>query len=75
MDQTERTLNLLDNLEVRLTAVFQAAVPSIPQSDPLSFTSSPKNKRNQKTRRQYKKKAQAQARDVATVHVQEVDHI
>ena len=76
MDQSERILSLLDNLEVRLTTVFQAAILSVQQPNPSPTPPPPtqpnllaKQKRNQKTRQQHKK-AKAQR---VMVQVQEVD--
>ena len=54
----------LDALEAKYSA------PQAPQSDPPFLTSPAKKKRNQKTRQQYKKKAQAQR-----VTIQEVEHL
>ena len=77
MDQSERILSLLDNLEVRLAAAFQAAISSASQSNPpppptqQQPNSLAKRKRNQKTRQQHKK-AQAQR---VTMQVQEVNHM
>ena len=77
IDQSKTILSLLKDLEVKLAAIVQAAIPPTPQSDPSSLTqqseSLAKRKRNQRTRKQHKrKKAQAQAQRVT---VQELDHM
>ena len=51
----------------------QQPSPSPPTPPPTQPNSLAKKKRNQKTRNQYKKKAQSQAQGVSMVQVQEVD--
>ena len=80
IDQSKTILSLLKDLEVKLAAIVQAAIPA-PQSDPPSHTQQPnslaKRKRNQRTRKQHKrKKAQAQRvtiQEVEQSYGQEVD--
>ena len=68
-----------EEIKARMTAL-ESRTPQAPQSDPpitrQQSNSPAKKKRDQKTRLQYKKKAQAQAiQRVTTVQVQEVDQV
>ena len=84
IDQSQRIVSLLNNLEAKLAAILQASIsptsqplqssPSPPTNPPTQPKSLAKKKRNQRTRQQHKK-AKAQAQRVTTVQVQEADHI
>ena len=84
IDQSQRIVSLLNNLEAKLAAILQASIsptsqplqssPSPPTNPPTQPKSLAKKKRNQRTRQQHKK-AKAQAQRVTTMQVQEADYI